>query len=510
MNSILNSDAEEVALSYGQRRLWLLDQIDGGTSAYNIPAALRLEGPLNTAALTQSLAAVIERHEPLRTIIMTGEDDQPLAYVIPTPDVSSLLPITDLQNLSAEQQHQELQTLLAAEAATPFNLAQDLPLRAHLYILGQQTYVLALTLHHHASDGLSVAVFTKDLSLAYQAYCQGQQPSWTPLSINYADWAAWQQTVFESTDAQGRTILSNKIDRAKQRLANAPELLTLPLDYPRDAKRARRSALIPVYLPKALTTALEHLAQAHQTTIFTILLAAYGATLSRLSNQSKVVIGAPVAGRNHLETEELVGFFVNTLVLPVTLSTTLTSAALIEQTKATLQAALADQDLPFERLVEELGIHRSLDHTPVFQAMLTYIDDLSQLKSLDLGDLTFKIEPTPPQQAKIDLHLYFERDSQGALVGQFEYDADLFTAQSVSTWAHAFTELLTQLPLKPESAVISLPLLTPIEYQAVVQAGVGPALELPSTQTTLVTLFAQQAALHPQAIAIRQIGRAHV
>ena len=354
--------------------MWLLDRIENAPVTYNMPWALRLRGQLNQQALGKSLAAIVERHAPLRTVIQAGPDGEPRGYLLEAPTPEQILTITDLSSsqLTQEQSAQEVKKLLADEAATAFDLSCEYAIRAQLFVLQPQEFVLALTLHHHAADGMSTNVFIRDLGAAYEAFHQNITPQWPLLKIQYADWAAWQRNQLNKKDASDQTALTAKILRAKSRLINCPEVLSLPLDRVRDPQRERRSAIADVKVPKNLAQKIEALAKNQRTTVYAVMLAAYAATLARIANQTAVVIGSPSANRTRNETKDLIGFFVNSLVLPIQMNTTIKVAELIHQTRQTVEDVLADQDLPFELLVDALGMERSLAHTPVFQAGFSF------------------------------------------------------------------------------------------------------------------------------------------
>jgi hypothetical protein len=364
-----------------------------------MPGALRFTGPLQIESLAKALACVIERHEPLRTLLSSNASGQAIGLIMPTPEPSVLLPLVHLEHLSGPAQDRALASFLEEQAGQAFILSKDLPIRTRLICLGEQDHMLSLIMHHHAGDGMSIAIFSQELATAYAAYCQGHEPQFAPLPVQYADWAAWQQQVFES-DLDSPHSLSAKVARAKERLAGAPELLTLPLDRPRDPARARTAGVVPFALPASLTARLDALALQNQTTLYTVLVAAYGASLARLAGQEQVVIGSPVAGRMRAETEGLVGFFVNTLALPLSLDTSSTANTLIAKARTQVQSALADQDLPFERLVEELGVTRSLDHNPLFQAVLSYQNQESAV--LQLSELSWVPESANLKNTKFE------------------------------------------------------------------------------------------------------------
>ena len=269
-----------VVLSYGQQRLWALDRLEGASDAYNMPLALRLRGGLDIDALRSALCLILERHTVLRTVIVEGEDGLPEGRVLPVPDAGKMLPVLDLS--TSPDPEGEAEALIEEEATHPFDLGVDLPLRGRVLCVGDDDYVLMLTAHHHAFDGLSEDVLCGELNTAYAAYSSGGVPSLPPLVVQYSDWAAWQRLVL----ADG---IEDKVARARDRLADSPDVLTLPVDYPRRVDRSRRAGDIRFRLPASLVSGLEALAVREGTTLFTVMLAAYGGVLSRLSGQDDVV-----------------------------------------------------------------------------------------------------------------------------------------------------------------------------------------------------------------------------
>jgi amino acid adenylation domain-containing protein len=431
-----------VVLSYGQRRLWTLDRLEGASATYNMPMAMRIRGALNAAALEQALLLLVERHEPLRTIMVEGEDGVPYGILLSTPELGAFM----VQEKLADAE--PLRARIERESALPFNLGRDLSLRATLLHCGADDAVLMLTVHHQAGDGISLGVMMDELGQAYAALIQGNVPQWKELAVQYSDWAAWQQTVLSNT-------LEQKVNRAKQRLAGMPESLSLPLDYPRNANRTRKAGYVPIELSADVTQRLESIAREQKTTLFTVVLATYAALLARLSGQSEIVVGSPVSGRNRVESERLVGFMVNTLALPLTMDRTNSMIDLVELARTAVEQALIDQDVPFEKLVEELNVPRSLAHTPVFQTMLAF--QTEQTSHVQLSGLTCSPEHVELPNAKFDLMLFLHIE-QGKLVGAMEYDTDLFAAARVEVWARAYEFLSRELSVSPDKPVISRPL----------------------------------------------------
>ena len=486
----------KVALSYGQRRLWALDRVEGRSATYNMPTAIRLQGQLNIEALEKTLQALLVRHESLRTIMVEGPEGLAVGYLLDAPSARGFLTITDLTQdhlTDPKSCEQRVRHLIQAEAARPFDLAQDLSLRASLIQLSAQVNVLMLTIHHQAGDGFSRNILARELDEGYRAFCTKQPLPWPALEIQYSDWAVWQQ---ESLTDE----LPQKVSRAKARLAGCPELLTLPLDHPRLADRARRAELVPVSISATLTTQLIALAQTERTTLFTVLLAAFGATLARIARQQLVVIGSPVSGRDDTEIEGIVGYLLNTLALPVSIENHCTGQQLIARVRAGVEEALSDQDLPFEKLVEELGAPRSLAHTPVYQAMFSFQTQGEQ--EFSLGELVCAAESVGLPSAKTDLTLYLGTTLLGELTGNLEFDADLFEIQNVRYWSEAFEAMLKALVQNCQAPIVTAAWMDPIAREQSVAASAGEVVALENPIPSLATLFARSAAAHPESTAL--------
>ena len=485
----LGGDA--VALSWGQRRLWALARLGADGGAYNIPAALRLTGVLDEAALGEALADVLARQTALRTVIEEGSDGTPRGRLLAAPASASLLAVEDLSEAGLTAA--AVSARLAAAAGRAFDLAAELPLRARLFRLGAAAHVLLVVLHHHAGDGGSIGVLARELSVAYAARRAGRAPEWPGLAVSYADYAAWQQRWLEGSGELGRQAA-----RWRARLAGAPELLSLPEDRPRRADRSRRAGVAAVSVPVEVMARLEALARSQGATVFAALLAGYAALLGRLARAEDVVIGTPVAGRTRAEIEGLAGFFVNTLALRIDLSGLPDGAGLVRRARDAAVAGLSDQELPFERLVEELGVARSLSHTPVFQAMFAWQG--FEPAALELPGVAVGLEALPPGVAKFDLTLSLAPTAEGGAAGSLEYDADLFEAATIERWAGYLPRLLAGLTDAPATPVSLLPLLSADERAAEVEEWNRTSAPLPDA--TLVDLLEGQAARTPEAVAV--------
>ena len=351
---------ERIPLSFAQQRLWFLDQYEPNSSVYNIPSALRLKGSLDIAALEQSLNEIVRRHESLRTTF-AAVDGEPLQLIAPALRMS--VPITDLTHHSASDREHEAQRLATEQAREPFDLSQGPLLRVLLLCLGQDDHVLVLSMHHIVSDGWSRGVFYHELSMLYQAYTQGNPSPLSELPIQYADFAVWQRQWLQGE------VLEDQLSYWKKQLAGAPALLQLPTDRPRPAVQSYRGAVQSIELSQELTQGLQALSARQGVTLFMTLLAVFQTLLYRYTGQNDIVVGSPIANRNRAEIEGLIGFFVNTLVLRTDLSGNPTFKELLTRVRETALGAYTHQDLPFEKLVEELHPQRSLSRSPLVQVL---------------------------------------------------------------------------------------------------------------------------------------------
>jgi non-ribosomal peptide synthetase component F len=348
-------------------------------------------------------------------------------------------------------------------------------------------------MHHHAGDGISSNIIAKDLEYAYLAYQSGSHPKWSALTVQYADWAMWQQQSLQP-------VLEAKIERAKKRLVEMPEMLTLPVDHPRTAQRAHRAGYLPISITANTVQQLEALAQEQGTTLFTVMLAAYAATLSRLAGQQEVVIGAPIAGRNHASADHLVGFFLNTLALPISLNGECSGHTLISRATRSFQEALEDQDLPFERLLEGLNLSRSMLNTPVFQAMFAFQSDA--IPAFHFEHLVCRSQAVPLPTSKFDLTLHLSKENDGSLQGDFEFDQDLFDQTTVERWVQAFLSITTSLCHHPEQYVAQYPLMDIESQIRLIQSNAGQELVVDSNYLVFTHAFEEQAKRTPEAIAL--------
>ncbi|HYK22999.1 MAG TPA: condensation domain-containing protein, partial [Pyrinomonadaceae bacterium] len=389
------SVSEKIPLSFAQQRLWLLEQLEPGTSLYHIPVTLRLTGPLDRNALQQALTEIVRRHEVLRTRLefCNGEPVQVIA-----PQATWEVLFEDLTNSSDAEK--EAQSSIERLAHEPFDLCQGRPIRAKLLRLAEDNHLLAIVMHHIASDGWSYGILFKELSSLYTAFSQGKSSPLPDLPVQYADYAIQQRDWLQGE------ALTSRLDYWKQRLRGAPELLELPTDYQRPAKQSLSGGRQQAFLPAELVADLENLSRREGVTLFMTLLAAVKLLLYRHTGQPDVVVGIPSAGRSRTEFENLIGFFINTLVLRTDLSGNVSFRELIRRVRAVCIGAYDHQEMPFEKLVEELQPQRSLNHTPLFQVfvnMFALSDGLPEFPGLKVTALT------PPEiGSKFDLTFYIQ------------------------------------------------------------------------------------------------------
>jgi amino acid adenylation domain-containing protein len=485
---------EDAPLSFAQRRLWFLDRLVPGNPAYNISAAFRLRGALDLRRFELSLQAVAARHEILRTVFVTGADGEPRQRVLPPEKFRFAVASADVS--SAPDPLAAARTAAAEEAALPFDLERGPLVRVRVLRLGAAEHAVLCSLHHIISDGWSTGVFIREIGAHYAASAAGPASPLPPLALQYADYAAWQRSApsVAATEASVRWW--------QERLAGLPAL-ELPADFARPAVQGFRGGTVAIELAAPVRAALDGLARREETTLFVVTLAAFQAALAGWSGQRDFAVGAPVAGRTRGELEPLIGFFVNTLVLRADLAGDPAFAELVRRTRAGVQAALAHQDAPFDRLVEALNPERQLSHTPLIQAVLSF--EQAGEQRLDLPGLA--LTPIPPEGAvaKFDLTLSLT-DSAAGLRGSLDYRADLFAPETAAQFVGLLVRVLTAVSSRPQASLSAL-----LEPDAAEQAALallerGPELAA-APRRTVPALVADCARRSPAAIAILETGR---
>jgi amino acid adenylation domain-containing protein len=482
-------DESLVPLSFAQQRLWFLAQLEGPSATYNIPMALRLKGALDGAALEHCLTRIVQRHEVLRTHFAIVEG---MAVQIIAPHLAIPFPTINLQSLSKSSQQLEVQRLVTQEAQQPFDLSAGPLLRVTLLNLASEEHILLLNMHHIVSDGWSMGVLVKEVTTLYQAYVADMSAELAKLPIQYADFARWQRQWLQGE------VLQAQVNYWKQQLNGAPHLLKLPTDRPRPAVQSFRGDKIDFSISTELTQKLQDLSRQHGVTLFMTLLGVYAVLLSRYSGQQDMVIGSPIANRNRGEIENLIGFFVNTLALRIDLSDNPSFEKLLARVRQIALGAYAHQDLPFEKLVEDLQPQRNLSHSPVFQVM--FVLQNAPLEALELQSL--KVEPlgSASTVAKFDLTLALQETVNG-LGGSWEYNNDLFEQETIKRLSNHFRVLLESIVAEPEKKIQDLPLLTAPERHQLLYDFNDTATDFPSA-LCVPQLFEQQVEKTPDAIAL--------
>nr|WP_277991511.1 non-ribosomal peptide synthetase [Corallococcus macrosporus] len=476
-------------LSFAQQRLWFLDQLQPGGSTYNVPGAVHLEGELDREALHGALRALAGRHEALRTTF-PRQGDAPVQHV--HPELLGALEFVDLEALAPEARDAEARRRMEAEARRPFDLAEGPLLRATLLALAPRRHVLLLTLHHIITDGWSLALLVRDLGELYGALREGREPALPPLPVQYADFAVWQRRWLQGEP------LRRELDFWRGELADAPAALELPTDRPRPPVQTFHGASVRVTLSRDVGRAVSRLAQAHQATDFMVLMAAWQVLLARHSGQDDVSVGSPIAGRTRAETEGLVGFFVNTLVLRARIDPRASFQELLTRVRGTTLAAYAHQDVPFERLVEELRPQRDLSRSPLFQVMFALQNAPAAV--LTLPGLTLRLESVEDDSAKFDLGLGLEPREDG-FAGTLVYNTDLFDAATAERLARHFEALVAAVAADATRPVGALELMDAAERASVLVDWnrTGPA---PGRDGALHHLVEDQVARTPDATAL--------
>ena len=483
------------SLSFAQERLWFINQLQPDSPAYNIPFAFRLNGALQIAALEKALNELVRRHESLRTTFIS-ENGQPRQVIAETLTLS--LAITDLNDITEAEA--EAQRLCTEAARRPFDLSKGPLVRASLLRFDDASHILILNLHHLISDGWSTEILFRELAALYESACDPatEKTPLAPLTVQYADYSLWQR------DWLRGKVLEQQLAYWKDQLKGIPEKLPLPTDRPRPANPSYCGGHVGFTIPKTITDSLQQLSRQEDVTLFMTLLAAFKILLFRYSNQEDIVVGAPIANRNRAEIEGLIGFFVNTLVLRSNLSSKESPTGnpsfttLLAHVKETCLQAFAHQDLPFDKLVEELHPERYTTHQPLFQVIFQLLH-ISRF-DLKLPGLTIRPFPFTNNTAKFDLNLTFI-EQQGALSGSLEYSSDLFDAATIERMVGHFQTLLQGIVANPQQPIDTLPMLTESEQQQLLVEWNNTQTDYPNDQC-IHRLFEKQVEQNPNAVSI--------
>jgi natural product biosynthesis luciferase-like monooxygenase protein len=479
-----------IPASSGQRRLWFLEQMEPGSPLYNIPYLIRLDGPLNEEALRRSLNHIVNRHEALRTqFVPMGSE--PVQVVRPTAELA--MPLTDLTHLPETEREPELKRLTRAEARAPFDLAQDLPVRVHLYRLAPTQHALMLVMHHIASDGWSMAIIYRELGLCYDAEFHGRAPDLGESPVQFADFAEWQRE-----HLSGRT-LENLTSYWKKQMAGAPPLLDLPADHARPPLQSHTGDTVHLMLPPVLTQQLKALASRERVTLFMVLMAGFKVVLHRHTGATDIIVGSPLAGRDHAETENTVGFFINALPLRTDLGGDPTVQELLARVRATALATYDNREMPYEKLVEELQPSRNLSYDPICQVFFALQNMPSTV--LRLGGLRLSVAPVYTGTAKSDLTVWASELDDGSLSVTAEYALDLYKEATIQRFLGHFQTVLEGIAQNPSAKISKLPLLTASEKNEMLVKWNATQTDYPR-ERCVHELFEEQVARTPEATAL--------
>lgn len=479
----------ELPLSYAQQRLWILDRLNPDSSAYYIPIVLRLEGRLDVEALRRSFGELVKRHESLRTVF-TETDGWPSQTILPALELD--VPVVDLSRFSNSEREAEFQRIAAEYSRRPFDLAHGPLIRAIIVKLDDEEHALCVTLHHIVSDGWSSGVLVREFAALYEAFHAGHAPSLPPLKVQYADFAIWQRDWLRSG------VMERQIAYWKRQLGGDLSELELPADKARPAQPTFGGATEVLQLPRPLLASLNELARRENVTLFMLLLACFQAQLSRYAGQDEVVVGTPIANRVDAELEPLIGFFVNTLVLRTNLSGDPTFRELLARVKEVTLGAYANQDVPFERLVEELQPERRVTRTPFFQ--VAFVLQNAPMQPLRLPELTITLLPLDNGTAKFDLTLNL-RESDEGLTAALEYNTDIFECATARQLLEHFGVLLAGVAKDPDLPVSRVPLMSEHEREELLNRCRAAVPEYRAGEP-LHRLFEARVAAEPGAVAL--------
>jgi acyl carrier protein len=442
----------QLPLSFSQQRLWFIDRFGPQSAAYNVPASVRLRGRIDVPALEQALSELIRRHETLRTVFAEVEG-LPVQVIMPAAPVH--LAITDIGGFSEDERLIEARRLVTYDALLPFDLSRGPLLRTGLVRLADDDHIVLFTMHHIVSDGWSIGVLIREIATLYTAFTNDEPSPLPELPIQYADFAAWQREWLQGE------VLESELRYWRQALSGAPAILQLPTDRLRPSVQSSHGANQLILLSEDLTAGLKQLSRAEGVTLFMTLLTAFQTLLYRYTGQDDIVIGTPIAGRNRADIEGLIGFFVNTLVLRTKIPAEISFRELLKEVREVTLGAYAHQDLPFERLVEELQTERDMGHTSLFQVMFVLQSAPREVEELAAVEMTnFNSQQTT---AKFDLTLSLV-ETGDRIAGSLEYNTDLFDAATIARMAGYLQNILESIVTQPDALVDDLELLSEQEH----------------------------------------------
>jgi amino acid adenylation domain-containing protein len=487
------SHDRELPLSFAQQRLWFLNELQPGNHYYHVPVAIRLSGPLNLRILEQTLTEVMRRHEVLRTNF-PKVNGSPVQRILPASDFQ--FPVIDLRSYTEEGRQAKVLRIIEEETRRPFDLENGLMLRVVLLRLAEEEQVVFFMMHHIVSDAWSSTILINEVSTLYRAFLNNEPSPLPELPIQYADYAIWQR---EWLSGQ---VLEDELEHWRKELVGIAPVLELPADHPRPPVQKFEGASESYQISEQVAQRLKDLSRNEGVTMFMTMLAAFKALLYRYTGQEDLLVGAPISGRNLIETESLIGFFTNTLALRTRVSPQSSFVSLLQQVRDVMFKAYAHQELPFEKLVEELNPERSLSHTPLLQIIFGYYsnrDETLDLPGVKLTPVGFK-----SRTAKFDL-VHNVTENSGRLNGSILYNTDLFEPETIHRMARHYAMLLAAIANNPKQAIAELPLLPPEEEQLLSEWN-STRVEHPG-DLCVHQIFERQAESTPHAVAVAsQVG----
>jgi hypothetical protein len=477
-------------LSFAQQRLWFLDQLQPGRPLYNVPCRAWLHGPLDVTALRRALNEIVARHESLRTTFPAA-NGQPMQAIAQTMTFD--LPLVDLTTVPADRREAEVRRVATEEARQPFDLASGPLVRARLLRLAEDEHALVLMLHHIVADGWSVGVLFRELGSLYDAFSQGLPSPLPDLSIQYADYAATQREWLQGA------VLGRELDYWRGRFQPMPAPLRLPADRPRPPAPTHVGARVHFRLSPPVRERLEELSRTQGATLFMTLLAGFKVLLAQSSGQEDIVVGTPIAGRTRAETEGLIGCFVNTLVLRTDLSGDPTFLEVMARVRETALGAYAHQELPFERLVEELQPERDTSQAPLFSVMFV-LQNVPRTERR-LHGLTMRHIELDKGTSKFDLSLGLA-EKAGGLRGVLSYSTDLFDRATIDRLVSRYQMLLAAVAAAPERRLSALPQMDADDRRTILHGWNDTRRAWPDPDECLHTLVTRRVATRPDAVAV--------
>ncbi len=483
------ADNDECRLSFAQQRLWFLDQMEEGGSAYNIPAAIRIKGMLDIGILKKCFNEVIGRHEALRTRFESN-NGKPLQKIEQLLEIE--IPLVDLSALKESLIEDEVKRLAKEDGQKSFQLSKGPLIRVTLLKVSPEEYVLLLSMHHIISDGWSMGLLVKEISEYYEAYLKGSRASIPELRIQYGDYSEWQRNWLQGT------VLESEMGFWRNLLKGAPTIINLPTDRTRPSVQSSNGAIKFFSLPKELSRSVKQLSQKENATTFMTLLAAYGLLLYKYTGQEDILIGTPVAGRERLETESLIGFFVNTLVLRTDLSGDPTFTELLARMREMALGVYSHQNIPFEKLVEEFQDYRDMSRSPLFQVM--FMMQNTAMPPLKISGLELSFLELDSRSSQFDLSLSLKED-EGGLKGTFEYNTDLLDESTIDRMVGHYENLLGAIAGNPNEKISLISILSKEEEKRITEEWNNTFKEYPGDKC-IYELFEEQAMRTPEETAV--------